>query len=165
MPRLYDLELSGNCYKVRLLCALLDVPVEIVPVDFMTGEHKRSPLLDRNPFGEIPIFENEGVTAIARRSSSISRANWAGRPGFPRMQPPSRRWRSGCSWRRTKSRGDRTTPAFTIIRLCARSQARTRKSIPHPFADGSASSKIAMACAGPAYDSGYRLHALRGDLP
>jgi glutathione S-transferase len=62
MPRLYDLELSGNCYKVRLLCALLDVPVEIVPVDFMAGEHKRSPLIDKNPFGEIPIFEDDGVT-------------------------------------------------------------------------------------------------------
>ena len=30
----HDLEVSGNCYKVRLLCALLKVPVEIVPVDF-----------------------------------------------------------------------------------------------------------------------------------
>jgi glutathione S-transferase len=62
MPRVYDLELSGNCYKVRLLCALLGVPVEIAPVDFMAGEHKRSPLIDKNPFGEIPIFEDDGVT-------------------------------------------------------------------------------------------------------
>jgi glutathione S-transferase len=28
--KLYDLELSGNCYKVRLLRALLSVPLEIV---------------------------------------------------------------------------------------------------------------------------------------
>jgi glutathione S-transferase len=62
MPRLYDLELSGNCYKVRLLCALLGVPVEIAPVDFMAGEHKRSPLIEKNPFGEIPIFEDGEVT-------------------------------------------------------------------------------------------------------
>jgi glutathione S-transferase len=62
MPRLYDLELSGNCHKVRLLCALLGVPVEIAPVDFMAGEHKRSPLIDKNPFGEIPIFEDGEVT-------------------------------------------------------------------------------------------------------
>ena len=32
--KLYDLEVSGNCYKVRLLCALLGVPVEIVPCRF-----------------------------------------------------------------------------------------------------------------------------------
>ena len=62
MPRLYDLELSGNCYKVRLLCALLGVAVEIAPVDFMEGEHKRSPIIEKNPFGEIPIFEDGEVT-------------------------------------------------------------------------------------------------------
>ena len=48
---LHDLELSGNCYKVRLLCALLGQPLEIVPVDFLAGAHKKSPLIERNPFG------------------------------------------------------------------------------------------------------------------
>ncbi len=54
--QLYDLEPSGNCYKVRLMCALLGLPLELIPVDFMAGEHKRPPLTDLNPFGEIPIF-------------------------------------------------------------------------------------------------------------
>jgi glutathione S-transferase len=54
--KLYDLELSGNCYKVRLFTAIAQIPIEIVPVDFMAGEHKRPPLLDMNPFGEIPIL-------------------------------------------------------------------------------------------------------------
>jgi len=54
--KLYDLEVSGNCYKVRLFCSLLGLPLEIVPVDFMGGEHKRPPLTDMNPLGEIPIF-------------------------------------------------------------------------------------------------------------
>jgi glutathione S-transferase len=84
MPRLYDLELSGNCYKVRLLCALLGVPVEIVPVDFMAGEHKRSPLLDKNPFGEIPIFEDAGVTLRDSQAilSYIAR-KWGGEAWLP----------------------------------------------------------------------------------
>jgi glutathione S-transferase len=56
--RLYDLEPSGNCYKVRLFCSLLKLPLEVVPVDFMKGEHKRSPLIDKNPFGQIPILED-----------------------------------------------------------------------------------------------------------
>jgi glutathione S-transferase len=55
--KLYDLELSGNCYKVRLLAALLGVPLEIVPVDFLGGEHKRPPLMSLNPFGELPILD------------------------------------------------------------------------------------------------------------
>jgi glutathione S-transferase len=84
MPRLYDLELSGNCYKARLLCALLDVPVEIVPVDFMTGEHKRSPLLDKNPFGEIPIFEDESVTLRDSQAILIYIARkWGGEAWLP----------------------------------------------------------------------------------
>ena len=84
MPRLYDLELSGNCYKVRLLCALLGVPVEIVAVDFMGGEHKRSPLLDKNPFGEIPIFEDDGVTLRDSQAILIYVARkWGGDAWLP----------------------------------------------------------------------------------
>jgi glutathione S-transferase len=84
MPRLYDLELSGNCYNVRLLCALLDVPVEIVPVDFMAGEHKRSPLIDKNPFGEIPIFEDQGVTLRDSQAILIYVARkWGGEVWLP----------------------------------------------------------------------------------
>ena len=35
--KLHDLELSGNCYKVRLFCALLGLKPDIVPVDFLAG--------------------------------------------------------------------------------------------------------------------------------
>ena len=41
--KLYDLEPSGNCYKIRLYCALLGLPLEVVPIDFMGGAHKKSP--------------------------------------------------------------------------------------------------------------------------
>jgi glutathione S-transferase len=67
--RLYDLEPSGNCYKIRLMSALLGVPLEIVPVDFMAGAHKKPPLIDMNPFGEIPILDDDGF--ILRNSHAI----------------------------------------------------------------------------------------------
>ena len=54
--KLYDLALSGNCYKVRLFAALARIELEIVPVDFLGGEHKRAPLTDLNPWGELPIL-------------------------------------------------------------------------------------------------------------
>ncbi|MFT3759375.1 glutathione S-transferase family protein [Thauera sp.] len=54
--KLYDLELSGNCYKVRLFAALANIDLEIVPVDFLGGEHKRPPLTELNPWGELPIL-------------------------------------------------------------------------------------------------------------
>lgn len=66
---LYDLELSGNCYKVRLFCALLDLDLKVVPVDFMAGAHKTSPLIDLNPFGQIPVLEDGGV--VLRDSQAI----------------------------------------------------------------------------------------------
>lgn len=39
---LYDLELSGNCYKVRLFLALIEQPYTLRPVDFLNGEHKNA---------------------------------------------------------------------------------------------------------------------------
>jgi glutathione S-transferase len=66
---LYDLELSGNCYKVRLFCALLGLDLEIKPVDVLAGEHKASPLADMNPFREIPVFGDEDI--VLRDSQAI----------------------------------------------------------------------------------------------
>lgn len=67
--KLYDLELSGNCYKVRLFAALAGIPLEIIPVDFLNGEHKRPPLSDLNPWGEIPILVDGPV--VLRDSHAI----------------------------------------------------------------------------------------------
>lgn len=67
--KLYDLELSGNCYKVRLFAALAGIPLEIIPVDFLNGEHKRPPLSDLNPWGEIPILVDGAV--VLRDSHAI----------------------------------------------------------------------------------------------
>lgn len=54
--KLYDLHPSGNCYKVRLFAALANINLEIVAVDFLNGEHKRPPLLELNPLGELPVL-------------------------------------------------------------------------------------------------------------
>jgi glutathione S-transferase len=67
--KMYDLELSGNCYKVRLFAAVAQIPLEIIPVDFMAGEHKRPPLIDMNPLGEIPVFVDGDL--VLRDSQAI----------------------------------------------------------------------------------------------
>jgi glutathione S-transferase len=82
--KLHDLDVSGNCYKVRLLCALLDVPVEIVPVDFMGGAHKRSPLIDLNHFGQLPVLEDGDL--VLRDSQAILiyiARRWGGEDWLP----------------------------------------------------------------------------------
>jgi len=67
--KLYDLELSGNCYKVRLFAALAKIQLDIVPVNFLEGEHKQPPLIDLNPWGEIPILQDGAV--VLRDSQAI----------------------------------------------------------------------------------------------
>lgn len=59
MIKLYDFALSGSCYKIRLFLSLLEVPYETQEVDFVNKEHKNEAHLALNPFGEIPIFEDD----------------------------------------------------------------------------------------------------------
>lgn len=58
--KLYDLEPSGNCYKVRLFAALANIELELVAVDFLNGEHKKPPLSELNPLKQLPILEDGG---------------------------------------------------------------------------------------------------------
>lgn len=61
MITLYDYELSANCYKVRLLLAMLNQPYESVPIDFYPGrEHKGDDFKSINPFGHIPVIDDDG---------------------------------------------------------------------------------------------------------
>lgn len=63
MITLYDFELSSNCYKLRLLLSLLDLPYQIVPVDFYPGRAHQSGWFARlNPFGQLPVLVDNGVT-------------------------------------------------------------------------------------------------------
>lgn len=67
--KLYDVPFSGNCYKVRLFLALLNVPYEIVPIDFLAGEHKSAAFLALNPFGQVPVLTDGDV--VLRDSQAI----------------------------------------------------------------------------------------------
>ena len=59
--KLYDLEISGNCYKIRLFLSLLKIPYEKVPVNTKLGESKRPEFLKLNPRGQLPVLEDDGV--------------------------------------------------------------------------------------------------------
>jgi glutathione S-transferase len=60
---LYDYVLSGSCYKVRLMAALLGVEYETVAVDFFPGAAHRAPeMLALNPAGTLPVLMAGGLT-------------------------------------------------------------------------------------------------------
>ncbi len=60
--KLYDMELSGNCYKVRLLVSLLGIDCETSKVDRRSGENKSPEYLRLNPRGQVPVLVDSEVT-------------------------------------------------------------------------------------------------------
>lgn len=59
--KLYDYELSGNCYKIRLFLNILGVKYDTHQIDFYPGlEHKSRWFLEINPLGQLPVLETEG---------------------------------------------------------------------------------------------------------
>jgi glutathione S-transferase len=57
MYKLYSMQRSGNCYKVRLALAQLQVPYELVEIDILKGETHTPDFLAKNPNGQIPLLE------------------------------------------------------------------------------------------------------------
>ena len=54
---LYNYVLSGNCYKIRLMAALLGVTYQTRAVNFYPGfEHKSEEMLALNPAGTLPVL-------------------------------------------------------------------------------------------------------------
>ncbi|KAJ5083978.1 hypothetical protein NUU61_008557 [Penicillium alfredii] len=56
MPTLYSYKESGNSYKVRLLAAFLEVPLEVIEVDFLGNEQHGDKFVAINPKGEVPTL-------------------------------------------------------------------------------------------------------------
>lgn len=69
MITLYDMPLALNCYKVRLLFALLGVDYRREPIDLLENEHKTPEFLALNPFGQLPVL-TEG-SLVLRDSQAI----------------------------------------------------------------------------------------------
>ncbi|MDX2477122.1 MAG: glutathione S-transferase family protein [Gammaproteobacteria bacterium] len=60
--KLYDLEGSGNCYKIRLFLSLIGIEYTKVPVDLHAGENRTSEFLSMNPNGLIPVLVDGSET-------------------------------------------------------------------------------------------------------
>lgn len=61
--KLYDLDRSGNCYKVRLLLSMLGLDYERITVDTVRGESQTPEFKRLNPRGQIPVLV-DGETVI-----------------------------------------------------------------------------------------------------
>jgi glutathione S-transferase len=57
MTTLYSMQRSGNCYKVRLALAQLNIPYRLVEIDILRGETRTPEFLAKNPNGHVPLLE------------------------------------------------------------------------------------------------------------
>ena len=57
MPKLHQMQVSGNCYKVRLAAHQLGIPLELVDYGLLDGTTRQPDFLARNPNGRVPMLE------------------------------------------------------------------------------------------------------------
>jgi glutathione S-transferase len=59
--KLYFHPLSGHSHRARLFLSLIGVDADIVEVDLAKGEHKTPTFLALNPFGQVPVLDDNGI--------------------------------------------------------------------------------------------------------
>jgi glutathione S-transferase len=67
--KLHDFETSGHAHRVRLMCGLLKLDLQLEPVDMANKEHKSPEYLKLNPFGQVPVLQDGDV--VLRDSNAI----------------------------------------------------------------------------------------------
>ena len=83
--------LSGHCHRVELMLSLLGLPVSLVDVDLVDGEHKRPPFLAKNAFGQVPVIEDGGVVLADSNAILVYLASRYDEAGAWLPRDPARR--------------------------------------------------------------------------
>ncbi|WP_394173353.1 glutathione S-transferase family protein [Thalassotalea litorea] len=71
MVTVYGDSVSGNCYKIQLLAALLAIPMKWVEVNILNGDTQTPEFLEKNPFGKIPILETSTGDIISESNAIL----------------------------------------------------------------------------------------------
>ena len=71
--RLYDYAASGNCYKVRLALAQLELPYERIPVDIFAGETLTDEFGRLNPARTTPVLVLDGEEPLPESAAILLR--------------------------------------------------------------------------------------------
>ncbi len=59
--RLHRFVLSGHAHRAELFLSLLGLPFECVEIDLAHGAQKQPEFLELNPFGKVPVIEDDGA--------------------------------------------------------------------------------------------------------
>ena len=80
--KLYHFALSGHAHRARLFISLLGIPHELVEVDLGSGAHKTAEFLALNPFGQVPVLDDDGTiiadsnAILVYLATKFGRTNW-----------------------------------------------------------------------------------------
>ena len=85
--KLYDLDVSGNCYKIRLLLSFIGRDCEFYPMDFMGGEHMSDSFMAINPMHDIPVLEDGDITLRDSQAILVYLANKYGGDAWALTSP------------------------------------------------------------------------------
>lgn len=71
MLRLHQMQVSGNCYKVRLAAHQLDVPLKLIDYPLLAGKTRQPEFLSKNPNGRVPLLELEDGRVLAESDAIL----------------------------------------------------------------------------------------------
>ncbi|WCT76154.1 glutathione S-transferase family protein [Novosphingobium humi] len=77
--KLYHHPLSGHAHRAVLFASLINVPHELVEVDLLAGAHKQPEFLALNPFGQVPVLDDDGLAIADSNAILVYLAKKAGR--------------------------------------------------------------------------------------
>lgn len=96
--KLYYHPLSGHAHRARLFLSLLGIPHELQYVDLAKREHKSDAFLAINPFGQVPVLDDDGTLICDSNAILVYLAKKTGRtdwlPEDPAGAAAVQRWLS-----------------------------------------------------------------------
>jgi glutathione S-transferase len=96
--KLYYHPLSGHSHRARLFLSLLGQPVELIEVDLKSGAHKKPEFIKLNPFGQVPVLDDNGTVVpdsnaiMVYLATKLGRSDWL--PEDPLGAAAVQRWLS-----------------------------------------------------------------------
>ena len=62
---------SGNCFKLKLICGLLDIEHEWIPIDVVAGETRQEQFVLLNPASQIPVCVTDDGEVLTESNSIL----------------------------------------------------------------------------------------------
>ncbi|EGN98751.1 hypothetical protein SERLA73DRAFT_152583 [Serpula lacrymans var. lacrymans S7.3] len=85
--QLHGFPTSTCTLRVAVVCKEKNIPFDFTLVDLLTGEHKKSPFTDVQPFGQVPYIDDNGFVLYESRAIGRYLATKYASQGTPNLVP------------------------------------------------------------------------------